>query len=97
MRKIKYVMLGVALSAQVIPLAYAMCGKEATSEKRSPEECSKDNDCFIKWANIDGSFEVVIVDNGSTDGTWAVAERLAARHPEVRAMRLAKRGRHTKP
>ncbi len=50
MRKIKYVMLGVALSAQVIPLAYAMCGKEATSEKRSPEECSKDNDCFIKWA-----------------------------------------------
>ena len=42
-------MLGVALSAQVIPLAYAMCGKEATSENRSPEECSKDNDCFIKW------------------------------------------------
>ena len=52
MRKIKYVMLGVALSAQVIPLAYAMCGKEATSEKRSPEECSKDNDCFIKWAYL---------------------------------------------
>ena len=48
-------------------------------------------------ANIAGLCEVVSVDTGSTDGTWAVAERLAARHPEVRAMRLAKRGRHTKP
>ena len=33
MRKIKYVMLGVALSAQVIPLAYAMCGKEAPKQQ----------------------------------------------------------------
>ena len=51
MRKIKYVMLGVTLSTQVIPLAYAVtCGKQATSEKRSAEECSDDNDCWIKWA-----------------------------------------------
>ena len=51
MRKIKYVMLGVTLSTQVIPLAYAVtCGKQATSEKRSAEECTDDNDCWIKWA-----------------------------------------------
>src|SRR5947209_18517456 len=33
-------------------------------------------------------FEVVIAENGSTDGTLAVAERLAAADPEVRVLSL---------
>ncbi|MCU1462352.1 MAG: hypothetical protein JWO37_2427 [Acidimicrobiales bacterium] len=33
------------------------------------------------------AFEVIVVENGSADGTAAVAERLAAEHPEVTARR----------
>ena len=28
--------------------------------------------------------EIVLVDDGSTDATWEIAQRLAARHPEIR-------------
>jgi Glycosyl transferase family 2 len=36
---------------------------------------------------------ITIADNGSSDGTWAVAEALAAELAEVRAVRLAQPGR----
>ena len=36
---------------------------------------------------------ISIVDNGSTDGSWEVARRLAQKVPNVRALRLARRGR----
>jgi len=36
---------------------------------------------------------VVIADNASTDGTWAIATRLAAELPGVRALRLEEKGR----
>ncbi|MFV0524976.1 MAG: glycosyltransferase [Acidimicrobiales bacterium] len=36
---------------------------------------------------------VTIADNASTDGTWAVARSLAARHPRVRAVHLDQKGR----
>ena len=36
---------------------------------------------------------IVIADNGSSDGTWAVAEELAAELAEVRAVRLEQPGR----
>ena len=38
-------------------------------------------------------FRITVADNASTDGTRAVAERLAAELPEVRAVHLAEKGR----
>lgn len=35
-----------------------------------------------------GSFEIVFVDDGSTDRSWSVIAGLAARHPEVRGIRF---------
>ncbi|MDX6628554.1 MAG: hypothetical protein QOH00_800 [Gaiellales bacterium] len=39
------------------------------------------------------TFRVTIADNGSTDGTWDIALELAAEFAEVRAVRLAQKGR----
>src|ERR1700746_3155693 len=36
---------------------------------------------------------VTIADNGSTDGTWAIADRLAREFDEVRAVRMEEPGR----
>ena len=47
---------------------------------------------FCREALGDG-FRVTIVDNGSTDGTAAVADSLAASHPEVAAVHFPEKGR----
>lgn len=39
------------------------------------------------------AFGIVIADNASTDATPAIAERLAAEHPEVSAIRVERKGR----
>jgi undecaprenyl-phosphate 4-deoxy-4-formamido-L-arabinose transferase len=40
-------------------------------------------------------FEVIVVDDGSRDGTWAVVERLSAEDPRLRAVRFKKNfGQH---
>jgi len=48
-------------------------------------------------AYLDGRFpfsaRVTIVDNASTDATWAIVQRLAAESQGVRAMRLPEKGR----
>jgi 4-amino-4-deoxy-L-arabinose transferase-like glycosyltransferase len=38
-------------------------------------------------------WQVTVVDNASTDGTWAAAGQLAARRPGVRALHLDRKGR----
>jgi len=38
-------------------------------------------------ADLAGGYEVVAVDDGSSDGTWALLQRLAAERSEVRALR----------
>jgi glycosyltransferase involved in cell wall biosynthesis len=44
-------------------------------------------------ANVRYHWQIVIVDNGSTDGTQQVAEQLAAEHGEVKFIHLLQRGR----
>ena len=44
-------------------------------------------------ATLPFTWRITIVDNASTDGTWRVAEILAALHPEVRALHLDRKGR----
>jgi glycosyltransferase involved in cell wall biosynthesis len=44
-------------------------------------------------ANVRYRWQVVIVDNGSTDGTQRVAEQLAAENSEVKFIHLLQRGR----
>ena len=40
-------------------------------------------------------FEIILVEDGSADGTWDVAASLAAAHPEVRALRMSRNyGQH---
>ncbi|HVR30446.1 MAG TPA: glycosyltransferase family 2 protein, partial [Thermoanaerobaculia bacterium] len=37
-----------------------------------------------------GDYELVLIDDGSTDGTWRVLRELAAAHPEILALRLSR-------
>jgi putative flippase GtrA len=39
------------------------------------------------------SWRITVVDNASTDGTWPLAQRIAARLPGVRALHLDRKGR----
>src|SRR5262249_59093305 len=49
-------------------------------------------DAFLR-ASFPFTARITIADNGSTDGTWQVATRLASELRGVRAIRLEERGR----
>lgn len=44
-------------------------------------------------ATFPWTFQITIADNASTDATWPIAQGLAAQHGDVRAVRLAHKGR----
>ncbi len=44
-------------------------------------------------SNLPYKWRIVIADNGSTDGTAAIARRLAERYPEIRLLQLPEKGR----
>jgi len=44
---------------------------------------------------VDASFELVLVEDGSPDGTWTVIQQLARQHPFIRGIRLMRNyGQH---
>jgi undecaprenyl-phosphate 4-deoxy-4-formamido-L-arabinose transferase len=62
------------------------------------EEATLEEVCTRALATLEGlgkPYELIVVDDGSRDGTWAIAERLVAAEPAVRAVRLKRNfGQH---
>jgi glycosyltransferase involved in cell wall biosynthesis len=56
-------------------------------------EKSVDAACAYLSSSFPHRWQIVIVDNGSTDGTQAVARSIAGRRPDVRFLHLQQRGR----
>lgn len=73
----------VALTEVVVPV---------WNEERALEASVRRLTGFLR-AEFPYPFLVTIADNGSTDGTWAIASRLAAELPDVRAVRVPASGR----
>lgn len=48
---------------------------------------------FLKSSEFPYNWQIVIVDNGSTDGTIRKAEELSSEYPEVQSLHLTQRGR----
>ncbi|WP_018680773.1 glycosyltransferase [Actinokineospora enzanensis] len=62
------------------------------NEERDLEPCVRRLHAHLR-EHFPYRFRITVADNASTDGTWAVAEGLAAELPGVRAVRLALKGR----
>ncbi len=61
------------------------------------EECALETSLRVLQAQLTSqcpyNWSLSIVDNGSTDSSWRIASRIARTEPNVRALRLAERGR----
>src|SRR5689334_22472966 len=62
------------------------------NEARVLERSIRRLHCYL-WECFPFTWRITIVDNGSTDGTWAVAVRTASALPFVRAVHLDRKGR----
>jgi undecaprenyl-phosphate 4-deoxy-4-formamido-L-arabinose transferase len=71
-----------------VSLVVPVFNEEATLE----EVCRR---AIVTLGELGKPFEVIVVDDGSRDGTWAVVERLVAEDPRVRAVRFKRNfGQH---
>jgi undecaprenyl-phosphate 4-deoxy-4-formamido-L-arabinose transferase len=72
----------------VVSLVVPVYNEEATLE----EVCRR---ALATLAGFGKPYELIVVDDGSRDGTWAIVERLAAAEPAVQAVRLKRNfGQH---
>ncbi len=78
----------VAAPLPEVSLVVPVFNEEATLE----EVCRR---ATATLEELGKPFELIVVDDGSRDGTWAVVERLAAEDPRFRAVRFKKNfGQH---
>jgi undecaprenyl-phosphate 4-deoxy-4-formamido-L-arabinose transferase len=72
----------------VVSLVVPVYNEEATLE----EVCSR---ALAALEGLGKPYELIVVDDGSRDGTWAIVERLVAADPAVHAVRLKRNfGQH---
>jgi undecaprenyl-phosphate 4-deoxy-4-formamido-L-arabinose transferase len=72
----------------VVSLVVPVYNEEGTLE----EVCRR---ALATLESLHKPYELIVVDDGSQDGTWAIAERLAVAEPPVRAVRLKRNfGQH---
>ena len=72
----------------VVSLVVPVYNEEGTLE----EVCRR---ALATLESLGKPYELIVVDDGSQDGTWAIAERLVAAEPPVRAVRLKRNfGQH---
>jgi len=79
--------LGGSLTAASIDITIPVLNEETCLRRNVTALAARlGAECPYEWT-------VTVADNGSTDGTWAIAQELAAEDHRIRAIRLDRRGR----